>query len=346
MVPFAGWSMPVQYSGILEEHRAVRETAGLFDVSHMGEAEVTGPEAVAFLDRLLTNDISRLTPGRALYAMMCQDDGGVVDDVIVNCLAPDRFLICLNASNAKKDIEWMQQYVGDFQCTLVDRSPDYGLLALQGPHSREILQPLLDLVLADLKRFRVAEVKLEGFDVLVSHTGYTGEEGFELYLPTEATLPVAERLLETGEQHGLKLIGLGARDSLRLEAGLPLYGHEIGPEINPLEAGLGFFVKLNKPARFIGQEALRKVQAEGPRRQLIHFILEDRRIAREGAPVLSGETPVGAVASGTLSPMLQKPIGSALISREADTAQLTVDIRGRQIPMQVMKPPLHKHVGA
>ncbi len=342
MVPFAGWSMPVQYTGILEEHRAVREAAGLFDVSHMGEAEVRGPQAAAFLDYILTNDVSKLVPGRALYALMCYEDGGVVDDVIVSCLEPERFLVCLNAANTEKDLEWIQGHAVGFDCTVSDLSREYALLALQGPKAAEILQPLLNHAVADIRRFGCVDARIAGMPALVSRTGYTGEDGFEFYVPAAKAPNIAKMLLTGGERHGLKPAGLGARDSLRLEAGLPLYGHEISANINPLEAGLGFFVKLKKEARFIGREALAKVKESGPVRRIIHFILEDRRIAREGADVFAGSGRVGRVVSGTLSPLLKKPIGSALVESAAANAALEVDIRGKRIPFRRAKPPLHK----
>ncbi len=342
MVPFAGWSMPVQYTGILEEHRAVREAAGLFDVSHMGEAEVRGPEAAAFLDRILTNNVSKLVSGRALYALMCYDDGGVVDDVIVSCLAPERYLVCLNASNTEKDLEWMYGHAVGFDCTVEDLSREYALLALQGPKAAEILQPLLNHSVADIRRFDCLDAQIASMPALVSRTGYTGEDGFEFYVPAAKAQNIARMLLTGGERHGLKPAGLGARDSLRLEAGLPLYGHEISAHINPFEAGLGFFVKLKKAVHFIGRDALAKVKERGPSRRIIHFILDDRRIAREGADVFSGDKRVGQVVSGTLSPILQKPIGSALVESAAADAALEVNIRGKRLPLRRAKPPLHK----
>lgn len=345
MVPFAGWSMPVQYTGILEEHRAVREAAGLFDVSHMGEAEVSGPEATRFLNHILSNDISKLKPGRALYALMCYEDGGVVDDVIVSCLEPERFLVCLNAANAEKDLEWMQGHAVGFECTVEDLSREYALLALQGPKAAGILQPLLNHSVAEIPRFACVNAKIAGMPALVSRTGYTGEDGFEFYVPAGKAANIAGMLLTGGGKDGLKLAGLGARDSLRLEAGLPLYGHEISAEINPIEAGLGFFVKVKKGSDFIGRERLAAIKEAGPERRVIHFILNDRRIARPGAAIQTGNTCVGRVLSGTQSPVLGKPIGSALVETPFLEADLEVDIRGKWLALRRAKPPLHKTPG-
>ena len=345
MVPFAGWEMPVQYTSIIEEHKAVRTAAGLFDVSHMGEVEVSGPEAAAFLDFLVTGHISALAPGRARYTMMCYDDGGVVDDVIVTRLEPEKFLVCVNAANAQKDVDWMIEKAVGFECAVNDVSAAWALLALQGPASAAILQALTQTPLGELKRFAVVETTVAERTVLLSRTGYTGEAGFELYIAPDDAVAVADALMEAGAAAGLLPVGLGARDSLRMEAGYPLYGHEINASINPLAAGLGWTVKLKKPVRFLGQKALRAVEADGPSHQVVWFRLAGRRIAREGTDVqaANGEK-VGRVLSGTLSPLLGQPIGSALVESAAlaTDGPLSVDLRGNLMELERAQPPLHQ----
>jgi aminomethyltransferase len=343
MVPFAGWSMPVQYTSILDEHRAVRTHAGLFDVSHMGEAWVTGPDAARWLDRMMTHRFSDLAVGRARYTLLCQPDGGVVDDLIISRLAEDRFLLCLNASNTAKDLAWLQSHQKGYAVEVTDASDDFALLALQGPQAATILQTLTSFPLDTLPRLGVLEADVAKHALIISRTGYTGEDGFELFCPVDQAIALAEAVLAAGQPQGLVPVGLGARDSLRLEAGYPLYGHEISETINPLEAGLGWAIKWDKPEPFIGQEALATIKAEGPARRLIYFTLDDRRIARAETPVLCGDTVVGEVRSGTLSPLLNQPIGSALVQRSA-TGAFAVDLRGNRISLQVKKPPLHRPI--
>lgn len=353
MVPFAGWEMPVQYQGILQEHLAVRQTAGLFDVSHMGEALVSGPQALAFLNYVSTNDIAKANVGQAIYTFFCQPDGGVVDDVIIYRIEENAYLIVLNASNAEKDLAWMNQQKGNFDCSIEDVSSEWALLALQGPKTFAILEELfVSKAVFDLPRFGVMRSPLGFVDeakfgpraaasTWIARTGYTGEDGVEIFCPASWVEAVAELILKTGEKHGLVLAGLGCRDSLRLEMGYPLYGHEISETISPLQAGLGWAVKLGKSSDFIGKTALAAEKETGPARRVVHFVLDDRRIARQGAKVFCGEKEVGEVLSGTQSPVLNKPIGSALVAREALNQSLIVDIRGNRIAMQVKRPPLH-----
>ena len=342
IVPFAGWEMPVQYSGIIEEHIAVRKAAGLFDVSHMGEARVRGRDAAAFLDHLMTNEMASIKPGSARYTIMCQPDGGCVDDLIVYRISENEFFICLNASNAKKDIAWMQSHIGTHQVEVIDECKSWAQLALQGPLAEKILSLVTDLPLAEIKRFHFRIGTVAGAsDCIVSRTGYTGSAGFEIYLPASKATAVAQKLIEVGKPVGLLPVGLGARDSLRLEAGYPLYGHEISETISPIQAGLGWTVKLNK-ADFIGRAALQKQTSEGATSKVIHYTLNDRRIARQGTPILSGDTIVGEVLSGTLSPILNKPIGSALIQTNAKPETLAVDIRGTRIPLEIAIAPFVK----
>ncbi len=339
MVDFAGWDMPVQYRSILEEHKAVRQRAGLFDVSHMGEADVKGPEALKFLQHLVTNDCSKLFPGRVLYTTMCYPDGGVVDDLLVYMHGPDDYFLCINAGNIAKDVAWMQEQAKGFNCSVVNRSADYGQLAIQGPKALAIVQPLTPAALGAIKYYHFAAGEVAGVKCLISRTGYTGEDGVELYCAAADTEKLAEAVLAAGTPLGLELTGLGARDSLRLEAGFPLYGHEITDKINPIEAGLGWVVKFDKGA-FIGADALKAAKERGTAQKVVFFRTGDRRIVRAETPVLGvAGVAVGRVLSGTLSPILNEAIGSALVDTACVTAPLSVDIRGAKVNLQLVKPP-------
>ncbi len=272
MVDFAGWDMPVQYASIIAEHKAVRTTAGLFDVSHMGEVDVVGADAEAFLSRLVTNEVSSLYPGRVLYTPMCRPDGGVVDDLLVYQREPSRYFLCLNASNTAKDLAWMREQASGFaDLTLTDRSEDYALLAVQGPTAEKIVQTLTGAKLPILRYYHFQEGTVAGVHCLISRTGYTGEPGFELYHAAADAPALATALLEAGTPHGLQLAGLGARDSLRLEAGYPLYGHELNEDLSPVAAGLGWTVKLQKPGGFIGRDALAAEKQDPARRRVVYF---------------------------------------------------------------------------
>ncbi len=340
LVDFAGWEMPVQYRSILEEHKAVRRAAGLFDVSHMGEVDVKGPEALRFLNHLVTNDVAKLFPGRVLYSPMCYPDGGVVDDLLVYMRAPEDYFLCINAGNIDKDLAWIQEQAQGFVVTVTDRSADYALLAIQGPTAVAIVQSLTGAKLDRVGYYHFVEGTVAGVQCLISRTGYTGEDGFELYHPAGDAVALAEAVVQAGAAHGLELTGLGARDSLRLEAGYPLYGHEITAEISPLTAGLGWTVKLDKGADFIGRAALLAEKTNGAANKVIFFKTGDRRIVRADTPVLGLDgAPVGRVLSGTLSPILNEAIGSALVTTAAASAPLAVDIRGTLINLQLVKPP-------
>jgi aminomethyltransferase len=343
LVPFAGWEMPVQYTGIIEEHMAVRKAAGLFDVSHMGEARIRGRDAAAFLDRIMTNELSTLKPGAARYTLMCQPDGGCVDDLIVYRFSETEFLICLNASNAQKDIAWMRSLIGTAKVEVLDECAAWAQLAIQGPLAEQVLALVTALPLASIRRFGFLVGEVAGASgCVVSRTGYTGSAGFEIYLPAASATKVARALLAAGKPLGLIPAGLGARDSLRLEAGYPLYGHEISERISPIQAGLGWTVKFTK-AQFVGREALRRQAEGGPPSSVVMFSLADRRIARQGATVFAGDTAVGEVLSGTLSPVLNKPIGTALVAAGfTGSSELTVDIRGTRLPLQVSAEPFVK----
>jgi aminomethyltransferase len=339
MVDFAGWEMPVQYRSILEEHKAVRRTAGLFDVSHMGEVDIRGPDAGCFLNHLVTNDVSRLFPGRVLYSPMCYPTGGVVDDLLIYLRGPEDYFLCINAGNIDKDLAWMREQTAGFNVTVTDRSHDYAQLAVQGPRAAAIVQSLTSVKLDLVKYYRFTEGTVAGLPCIISRTGYTGEDGFELYHAPEGAPHLAEALLAAGAPHGLELAGLGARDSLRLEAGYPLYGHEITADISPLAAGLDWTVKFDKGADFVGRAALVAEKAAGPAKRILFFKTGDRRIVRGGSPVLGPAGEVGLVVSGTLSPILNEAIGSALVAAAAVGQSLAVDIRGTKIGLQLVKPP-------
>lgn len=341
-VPFAGWEMPVQYTSILEEHRAVRLRAGLFDVSHMGEARVTGPQAREFVNHVMTNDFTKMKPGRAKYTLMCTPKGGVVDDLIIYCMDDNEFFLCINAGNKDKDMAWLQEYAASFNCTVEDVSDDYTQFALQGPRAFTILNCLTSEDLESLKRFAFVKAPIAGVPAIICRTGYTGEDGVEIFCAPNKAEFLAESILEAGKPLGLRLVGLGARDSLRLEAGYPLYGHEISDTINPLEAGLEWTVKFDKED-FIGKSALEAHKKKGLKQKIIHFILDDRRIAREGVPIWTEEAIVGEVVSGSLSPMLHQPIGSALVRLDqGNIDHLCVKVRKRSIPLEIKSPPLHQ----
>lgn len=339
LVDFAGWEMPVQYRSILEEHKAVRRSAGLFDVSHMGEVDVRGPQAGQFLQHLVANDVSRLFPGRVLYTPMCYPTGGVVDDLLVYMRGPEDYFLCINAGNIDKDLAWIREQAAGFNVTITDRSADYALLAVQGPRAAEIVQSLTGAKLGLVRYYHFTEGTVAGVHGLISRTGYTGEDGFELYHAAGDAVALANALLEAGAARGLELAGLGARDSLRLEAGYPLYGHEITADISPLTAGLGWTVKLDKP-EFIGREALLREKQHGAPNKVIFFKTGDRRIVRAETPVSGPDgAVVGRVLSGTLSPILNEAIGSALVAANVADQPLAVDIRGTKLPLTRVNSP-------
>ena len=339
MVPFAGWEMPVQFESIVDEHKATRQAAGLFDVSHMGEATVKGPGAAAFLNYVLTNDVSVMENGRVLYSLMCYEHGGVVDDLLVYRKAADDFLLCLNAANAEKDIAWLQGAAGGFDVAVEDVSDKWGLIALQGPLAMGILARLTAAKLSELKYYHFVEAEVGSVPCIISRTGYTGEVGVEIFTPWGLAEAVAEDLLREGEGSGLRLAGLGCRDSLRLEAGYSLYGHEISETISPVQANLMWTVKLDKGCAFIGRDAIAAARREGPERRIVFFKTGSRRIARPGTPMLFEGRPVGEVVSGTYSPILNEGIGSALVEAACAKDGLAVDMRGTESPVVIVKPP-------
>jgi aminomethyltransferase len=336
LVDFAGYEMPVQYSGIQAEHNAVRNHAGLFDVSHMGEAIFRGPDAESAVQRLVTRDVGRLDVGQAGYSAVCYEDGGTVDDVIVYRREGD-FLVVVNASNREKDLEHFRENTGDLDVEVADESDDWALLALQGPEAVGLLQDLVETDLSDLKPFRFVEEEVDGARSIVSRTGYTGEDGFEIYLSPDDAPRVWRRLIEAGATPA----GLGARDTLRLEAGMCLYGNELDAETTPLEAGISFAVHLDKEERFIGQRALLLEDTEGLRKKLVGFEMEGRGIARHGYHVTSGAEIVGEVTSGTKSPTLNRAIGLALVDPGVDD-WFEILIRDNPVPAKAVPLPFYK----
>jgi aminomethyltransferase len=338
MVDFAGWEMPVQYTGVIEEHRAVRTAAGLFDVSHMGEVRVRGAGAEAFLQRLTPNDVTKLVPGRAHYSGLLTDRATYIDDILIYKLAAEDFMVVVNASNAPRDFEWIASRAqGEAEVT--DESDGYALLALQGPRALRMLAPLSSVDVAALKYYGFAQGTVDGAPALISRTGYTGEDGFELYLPPEHAAGVWRRLLAAGATPA----GLGARDTLRLEAAMALYGHEIDEETTPFEAGLAWVVKLEK-GDFLGRDALLAQKAAGVGKKLVGFEVQGRGIARQGHPVVSGGRAVGVVTSGTWSPTFEKALGLAYLPPEMAVAgtAFAIDVRGRSLPAVVAEIPFYK----
>ncbi len=336
LVDFAGWEMPVQYSGIKAEHAAVRESAGLFDVSHMGEVVFRGPDAEAAVQRLVTRDVGRLEAGQAGYAAVCYESGGTVDDVLVY-KRPDDFLVVVNAANREKDLEYFRENTEDLDVDVVDESDDWALLALQGPEATGLLQGSTDTDLSPIKYYRFVEGEVDGAYALISRTGYTGEDGFELYLRPDDAPGIWRRLIEAGAAP----VGLGARDTLRLEAGMCLYGNELDAETTPLEAGISFAVHLTKEPRFIGQRALLLEDTQGLRKKLVGFEMEGRGIARHGHPVTSGAEIVGEVTSGTQSPTLNRAIGLALVDPGVED-RFEVVIRDNPVPAKTVPLPFYK----
>ena len=344
MIDFAGWLMPVQYAGIIEEHRAVRERAGLFDLSHMGELFVEGPDAGAALAHALVTNPPTLRDGRAQYSMIVEADGGIVDDLIVYRLAAERFLVVANAGNARIVSDALAERLAGFKAVLDDRSLATALVAIQGPRSVEIVRPLTDVDLDALRYYAISEGSLAGIPALVARTGYTGEDGFEVFVDTDRAVELWDAMLGAGADHGLAPIGLGARDTLRLEAGMPLYGNELDRATNPYEANLGRVVKLEKEGDFVGRAALEKIARDGVARRLVGLVMRGRGIARHGYPVHAGARPSGVVTSGTQSPSLGEAIAMAYVAT-ADAAPGTmvdVEIRGQRVPAEVVALPFYR----
>ena len=333
LIDFGGWQMPVQYAGVIEEHKTVRTKAGLFDVSHMGEINVYGKEALEFVQMLITNDVSKLEDGRILYSPMCYPDGGIVDDLLVYRYDTKHFFIVVNASNTDKDYTWMLEQAKKFDVVVDNVSDQYAQLALQGPLAEIILQRISKVNLAIIKYYTFVHGEIDGVQCLISRTGYTGEDGFEIYVSPEYARQLWRKILEIGSPEGVEPIGLGARDTLRFEARLPLYGNELGAEISPLEAGLGFFVKLDKVA-FIGKDALQTQKVQGIPRKLVGLEMIGRGIARSHYPLQKNGEVIGFVTSGSFSPTLNKNIALGLIRADLVVLGDVLDVLIREKPVQ------------
>jgi aminomethyltransferase len=339
MIDFGGWELPVQFTSIIDEHQAVRTSAGLFDVSHMGEILVNGPESLTLLQKATCNDVSKLEDGRAQYNGLLYPTAGFVDDILIYRMSGDDYFVVVNAANTDKDYEWLVECAKGLDVKVKNASAEYAQLALQGPNAEKILKPLTDVDLASMKYYRFARGKVDGVPAIVSRTGYTGEDGFEIYVaPAEGP-----RLFKKLVAAGAVPCGLGARDTLRLEAKMALYGNDIDHSTTPLEADLGWIVKLEK-GDFLGRDVLEREKAEGPRRKLVGFEMVDRGIARHGYPIVDGKEEIGVVTSGTHSPTLKKAIGLAYLppGKSAPGTEFTVLIRGKEARARVVPTPFYK----
>ena len=344
LVPFAGWEMPVQYSGVLEEHRAVRERVGLFDVSHMGEIGVFGSRALELLQSATCNDVRKLTPGRIHYTGLMTPRGTFVDDLLVHKLEEDRYFLVVNAANKAKDYAYLCEQAAAFDgVEVVDRSGDYAQIAVQGPMAEQVLQRLTSVALGEIKYYRFVESEVGGIQALIARTGYTAEDGFEVYTAPDAAPDLWRALLEAGKAEDIRPCGLAARDLLRFEGSMPLYGHEIDDSTTPFEAGLGWIVKLDK-GPFLGRERLVRQQAEGVSRRLIGFEMVGRGIARQGYPIWHQDRQLGSVTSGSHSPSAGKALGMGYVPPELAEVgtQLEVEIRGQRVEAVVVATPFYK----
>lgn len=343
MIDFAGWEMPVQYSGPLQEHNAVRNAAGIFDVSHMGEIEIQGPGGLSLLQRLTTNDVSRLEDNQIQYSTLTSDNGGVIDDLLVYRINAEHFLLVVNAANTEKDFAWISRHAESPAVDVQDTSQGYGLLALQGPLAERILQELADYMLDRIPYYWSQRVSLDGLPTRVSRTGYTGEDGFEILCDPESAAHLWHKLLVKGREAGLLPCGLAARNTLRLEAAYRLCGTDMDETTTPIEAGLGWIVKLGK-GEFSGRDVLARQKQEGIRRKLVGFEVMDRAPARDGYPVLIAGRQVGAVSSGSPAPYLKKNIGLVYLPVEhaAVGTEFSISVRAREIPARVVETPFYK----
>lgn len=342
LTDFAGWLMPLRYGSETAEHQAVRTAAGLFDLSHMGEIAVHGPAAADLLDYALVGHLSKLAAGRARYTMICDTDGGVLDDLIVYRIDDDDYLVVANAANHPTVLAALTERASGFDAAVTDRTDEWALLAVQGPKTVEILRRLTDAPLDELKYYSSHPATVAGHPVLLARTGYTGEDGFELFARPDAAVPLWSALTEAGTATGLTPAGLAARDTLRLEAGMPLYGNELSREVTPYEAGLGRVVKLDKPGDFVGKAALAVRSDEGPRRTLIGLVGQGRRVPRHGYPVLRDGVECGVVTSGAPSPTLGRPIAMAYVDAADAPGELAVDVRGKPEPADRVDLPFYR----
>jgi aminomethyltransferase len=344
MIDFGGWDMPVQYpAGTIEEHMAVRTAVGIFDVSHMGEIEIRGPQALELVQYLTTNDAARLSEGQAQYSALTYPEGTFVDDILVHRFAPDHYFFCVNAANTDKDFDWIRSHASGFDAEVINSSADYTQLAIQGPRALEVLQPLVDVDLGAIKYYHFTRGYIDGAEAIIARTGYTGEDGFEIYFDPNESGRVWNRILESGKPHGILPCGLAARNTLRLEARMALYGNDIDDTTTVLEADLGWICKLNK-GEFIGRDPLLRQKEEGVKRKLIGFEVIDRGIARDHHPIFIDGQEVGVVTSGGPAPFLKKNIGLAYLPIEypAIGTMFEVDVRGRRLAAQVVQTPFYK----
>ena len=343
IVEFAGFLMPIHYSSIIAEHKAVRDSVGVFDVSHMGEIFITGEKAMDFVQYITVNDVSRLYPGRVQYSAMCYNDAGIVDDLLVYKIADDKFLLVVNASNIEKDFSWMNEN-NKFGVTLENKSDEYSLIAVQGPNSNKTLQKLCDKEI-NLEYYHFFEAKVAGVEMILSRTGYTGELGYELYFKGDEKTAehIWNKIFEAGKEFNIQPVGLAARDSLRLEMGFMLYGNDIDKTTNPLEAGLGWITKLNK-GNFIGRDVLLKVKSVGLNRKFVAMMGDDKSFPRHGYEIKANNKRIGEVTSGTVSPVIEKPIAMGYIdvSQAAEGNEVNIVIRGKETPVKIVKLPFIK----
>ena len=341
LVPFVGWNMPIQFAGVLSEHICVRERVGLFDVSHMGEIEVKGKDAKKFLQFLLSNNVEKMFDGSILYSLMCYETGGVVDDLLAYRFSENHYFLCVNASNSDKDYDWIARHASSFNVNIKNTSSETSQLALQGPDAKSVLQSLCDISLDDLSYYNFRKGMVNNVESLISRTGYTGEDGFELYLSPEKVSEVFRSLMEQGRSYGIQPIGLGARDTLRIEMGYPLYGNEIDNNPTPLDAGLGWVIKFDK-GEFLGRGSLLKQKEQGsPRRKLVGLKLLTRGVPRAHYQVFKNGESVGEVTSGTFSPTLNTGVGLCYVSSEYSDIgnHLDVKIRDRLVATEVIQLP-------
>ena len=347
MVDFGGWDMPVQYkAGVIEEHMATRTRSGLFDVSHMGEIWVEGHDAIEFVNRLTTNDVTKLVDGQAHYSALTNEKGGVVDDLLVYRFYEDKLLLVVNAGTTEKDWDWITSHKKDEAITLTNASADYCQIAIQGPEAVAILQKLTDTKLQEVKYYHFTTGRVDGVEAILSRTGYTGEDGFEVYADAEAAEQLWNKMLETGNygsEGGILPCGLAARNTLRLESGMSLYGHELGDDISPLEAGLGWITKLQK-GDFIGRDAIAKLKEDGIQRKIVGFEMTEPGIARDGFDVYIDGKKAGVVTSGSPAPFLKKNIGLAFVPVEfaKDGGEIKIDVRGKQLSARIVPTPFYK----
>ncbi|MBT3923153.1 MAG: glycine cleavage system aminomethyltransferase GcvT [Nitrospinaceae bacterium] len=340
LVPFAGWEMPIQFQGVIQEHQSVREGVGIFDVSHMGEIEIQGPSAKKLIQHLVTNDIESMQDNQALYTLMCLENGGVVDDLLVHRFSDDHYFLCVNASNSDKDFQWIMQNAGSYDATIRNTSQNTAQFAIQGKHSVALLQKICDTSLDEIEYYHFKKAKIHQFESIIARTGYTGEDGFEVYIDADHAEAVFRAILDAGKEFDLQPIGLGARDTLRMEMGYALYGNEINETSKPFEAGLGWVIKLGKED-FIGKAELKKQKLAGNKRKLVGIRLLGRGVLRPHYRILKNGAPVGELTSGTFSPSLNTGIGLCYVSTECAEpgTQLEVEIRKLKVPAEVVKPP-------